>query len=258
MTFGDKLSKLRKEKNLTQEQLAEILGVSRQSVSKWESDTAYPETEKLISLANLFECSTDYLLKDNYEKQIGVSKSVAQRPANHQRIIGYILLTVSLIAAVLILLLAKDEESLLLTLIMSVTLLVCSFICLFVNQKAGYWCVWAGFAPIILLSPNVIGLNSLLRTNLLLLIFYAVMFFVAKRIFNVDVITSRKKSRLIILGWSLLVVLMIATHAPLLFFEISLSVLINPIFYLQIDLIFYIVIALLLTYTVCYMKNLKK
>ena len=258
MTFGDKLSKLRKEKNLTQEQLAEILGVSRQSVSKWESDTAYPETEKLISLANLFECSTDYLLKDNYEKQSEVSKSVAQRPANHQRIIGYILLTVSLIAAVLILLLAKDEESLLLTLIMSVTLLVCSFICLFVNQKAGYWCVWTGFAPIILLSPNVIGLNSLLRTNLLLLIFYAVMFFVAKRIFNVDVITSRKKSRLIILGWSLLVVLMSATHAPLLFFEISLSVLINPIFYLQIDLIFYIVIALLLTYTVCYMKNLKK
>ena len=46
MTFGDKLTKLRKQKNLTQEQLADMLGVSRQSVSKWESDTAYPETDK--------------------------------------------------------------------------------------------------------------------------------------------------------------------------------------------------------------------
>ena len=64
MTFGEKLSKLRKESNYTQEQLADILEVSRQSVSKWESDIAYPETEKLIRLAKLFDCSVDYLLKD--------------------------------------------------------------------------------------------------------------------------------------------------------------------------------------------------
>ena len=57
MTLGEKLSKLRKEYNYTQEQLADILGVSRQSISKWESDIAYPETEKLIELGKLFECS---------------------------------------------------------------------------------------------------------------------------------------------------------------------------------------------------------
>ncbi len=62
MTFGEKLSKLRKEHNYTQEQLAELLEVSRQSVSKWESDLAYPETEKLIRLGKLFGCSMDYLL----------------------------------------------------------------------------------------------------------------------------------------------------------------------------------------------------
>lgn len=65
MTFGEKLSKLRKEYNYTQEQLADILSVSRQSISKWESDIAYPETDKLIKLGKLFECSMDYLLKDN-------------------------------------------------------------------------------------------------------------------------------------------------------------------------------------------------
>ena len=48
MTFGEKLSKLRRDAGYTQEQLAELLGVSRQSVSKWESDIAYPETDKLV------------------------------------------------------------------------------------------------------------------------------------------------------------------------------------------------------------------
>ncbi|MEE0806240.1 MAG: helix-turn-helix domain-containing protein, partial [Acutalibacteraceae bacterium] len=64
MTFGDKLSALRREQNYTQEQLADLLGVSRQSVSKWESGAAYPETEKLIRLSTLFNCSLDYLLRD--------------------------------------------------------------------------------------------------------------------------------------------------------------------------------------------------
>ena len=64
MTLGDKLSKLRRENNYTQEQLAEILGVSRQAISKWESNTAYPETDKLIKLGELYGCSMDYLLKD--------------------------------------------------------------------------------------------------------------------------------------------------------------------------------------------------
>ena len=64
MTLGEKLAKLRREKNYTQEQLAELLGVSRQAVSKWESDSAYPETEKLIRLAKLYGCSLDELLLD--------------------------------------------------------------------------------------------------------------------------------------------------------------------------------------------------
>lgn len=62
MTFGDKLAKLRREQNYTQEQFADILGVSRQSVSKWESDSAYPETDKLVKICELFNCSSDYLL----------------------------------------------------------------------------------------------------------------------------------------------------------------------------------------------------
>ena len=72
MTLGEKLSKLRKEYNYTQEQLADILGVSRQSISKWESDIAYPETDKLIKMGKLFECSMDYLLNEDITEKQGI------------------------------------------------------------------------------------------------------------------------------------------------------------------------------------------
>lgn len=76
MTLGDKLAKLRKENNYTQEQLADILEVSRQAISKWENNTTYPETEKLIKLGELYKCSMDYLLKDSVEDyQEAVNKS---------------------------------------------------------------------------------------------------------------------------------------------------------------------------------------
>lgn len=80
MTLGEKLAKLRKGKNITQEQLADYLGVSRQSISKWESDIAYPETEKLVRISELFECSLDYLLKESItEKEDKTEVSDAQK-----------------------------------------------------------------------------------------------------------------------------------------------------------------------------------
>lgn len=73
MTTGEKLQNLRKENNYTQEELADILGVSRQSVSKWESDVAFPETDKLITLAKLYHCTVDYLLNsDNGNRETSI------------------------------------------------------------------------------------------------------------------------------------------------------------------------------------------
>ena len=65
MKFGDKLIALRKKKGLSQEELAEKLGVSRQSVSKWESNNTYPETDKIVQICNIFECTMDDLINDN-------------------------------------------------------------------------------------------------------------------------------------------------------------------------------------------------
>lgn len=64
MKFGDKLIELRKKNGYSQEELAEKLGVSRQSVSKWESNNTYPETDKIVQIANLFDCSMDDLIND--------------------------------------------------------------------------------------------------------------------------------------------------------------------------------------------------
>lgn len=63
MSLGENLQFLRKKENITQEQLAEQLSVSRQSVSKWESDSAYPEMDKLLQLCSLFHCSMDDLVQ---------------------------------------------------------------------------------------------------------------------------------------------------------------------------------------------------
>lgn len=63
MTFGERLYELRKEKNISQEELAELLDVSRQSISKWENDKAYPEMTRLLFMSNYFGVSLDYLMR---------------------------------------------------------------------------------------------------------------------------------------------------------------------------------------------------
>lgn len=74
MNLSENLKKIRKDNNLSQEQLAEQLGVSRQSVSKWESGQAYPEMDKMLQLCQLFNLNIDELLNQdlkevNNEKQ---------------------------------------------------------------------------------------------------------------------------------------------------------------------------------------------
>lgn len=68
MTLGEKIYKLRTERGLSQETFGDKLGVSRQSVSKWETEQSIPELEKIIALSEFFGVSTDYLLKDTLEE----------------------------------------------------------------------------------------------------------------------------------------------------------------------------------------------
>ena len=63
MSFRDNLQHLRATRNMTQEQLAMLLGVSRQSVTKWEAEKSYPEMDKLLKLCQIFECTLDDLVQ---------------------------------------------------------------------------------------------------------------------------------------------------------------------------------------------------
>ena len=69
MTLSEKIMNLRKKNGWSQEELAERLDISRQSVSKWESGESVPTLEKLIRISEIFEVSTDYLLKDNFKEE---------------------------------------------------------------------------------------------------------------------------------------------------------------------------------------------
>ena len=85
MNFSEKLFTLRKAKNLTQEQLAEKLNVSRQSISKWESGQATPELEKIVALSAVFDVKTDYLLKSSEIDDLSVKTEMLEK--QQQRIL---------------------------------------------------------------------------------------------------------------------------------------------------------------------------
>lgn len=77
MSFGQIIKKLRREADMTQERLAELLSVSAQAVSRWENDSAMPDVSLLAPLANLFHVTTDYLLGvdiSKREKSSGISE----------------------------------------------------------------------------------------------------------------------------------------------------------------------------------------
>ena len=69
MNFGDKIQLQRKKKGMTQEELGEELNVSRQTITKWESNQSFPEIKKIIKLSYFFDVTIDYLLKDEIEDE---------------------------------------------------------------------------------------------------------------------------------------------------------------------------------------------
>ncbi len=75
MNISEKIISLRKSRGWSQEELAERLSISRQSVSKWESGSAIPDVDKIIMLSEIFEVSTDYLLKDTEKENINESST---------------------------------------------------------------------------------------------------------------------------------------------------------------------------------------
>ena len=80
MKLADRILELRKQKGISQEALADQLGVSRQAISKWESEQSTPELEKIVLMSDFFEVSTDYLLKGI--EPVSKEKETSKRAGN--------------------------------------------------------------------------------------------------------------------------------------------------------------------------------
>ncbi len=78
MEFNNKLYHLRKQKGLSQEELANCLNVSRQTISKWEVGDSTPDMEKLIAISDLFEISLDELVMDKVPTHIGETSTKSE------------------------------------------------------------------------------------------------------------------------------------------------------------------------------------
>lgn len=85
MTTGERIYEARKRAGMTQEELADKLDVTRQAVSKWESDTAFPETDKIVELCKLFDLSADELLLGAEKKKTEEPSQTESAPESEQR-----------------------------------------------------------------------------------------------------------------------------------------------------------------------------
>lgn len=252
MDLGKNIYEFRISKNLSQGDLAELLDVSRQSVSKWETETAIPDLDKLMKMCDVFDVTLDELTgripcaKDEVGKVTISERTSAFTTA---KIVGYILLATTLFASILLFVLAKDIEDFYIPLPILFSVFVCSMICLCVKNNIGYWCTWAILAPFCLLSVHVVGFPILSMIGCTQIIVYIVMTIVAVKLFkNYTVHTGKRKSVFLILGF----LLGISAHVAALIFI--------PFTWIGMCIVNYITygfLALLLTYSVCYVKSLK-
>ena len=152
MTLGQNIARLRAQKNLSQGDLADALEVSRQSVSKWETDASIPELDKLLRLAELFGVTLDELVKGesaqpeaargevpDKESAGAYTAAAPQARRETRQIVGTILLCFGALIAILIMLFAGTLAGF----ILALPLFVCGTICLTIRHRTGLWCAWA-------------------------------------------------------------------------------------------------------------------
>lgn len=93
MNIGRNIQFLRKQKKITQEQLAEEMSVSRQTVSKWETDEITPELNKLILLCDLFSCKLDALIRENLTDHNEIYSAITVKTIKGFRMARYVMIT---------------------------------------------------------------------------------------------------------------------------------------------------------------------
>lgn len=144
MSLGETIYRLRTEKSLSQGDLAEKLGISRQSISKWENNIAIPDLAKIIKLSEIFEVSLDELVKGEESSQkmetvIEVSQEKTKEIGFPPRkIAGTILLCMSFFVVMFFLIAGGGLASF----IFALPFLSCGILCFTLKKNVGLWCAW--------------------------------------------------------------------------------------------------------------------
>lgn len=165
MTLGTRIHTLRTQKGLSQGDLAERLGVSRQSVSKWETDASVPELEKLLALSDLFDLSLDELVRGDAPTPAApdpspVSTSAPTTATQRGGISGRMLAgTVFLCFFGLLVVLGLALNSFFSVLILSLPLLLCALVCFTVRRHTALWCTWTAAGSVLLYLYYATGIS---------------------------------------------------------------------------------------------------
>lgn len=93
MSLGKNIQYLRKQKKITQEQLAEMMSVSRQTISRWEADEIVPELNKLVALSDMFSCKLDALIKEDMAACDEIYSDITIRHVDGFRMARYVMVT---------------------------------------------------------------------------------------------------------------------------------------------------------------------
>lgn len=143
MSLGQTICRLRSQKGYSQSELADKLGVSRQSVSKWETDASAPDLENLVKLHELFGVTMDQLILGDASQQTTAPAApvapAGSAPVPVQAIAG----TLLAVAGVLLLALSALQGKLAVGLILAVPFVVLALICFLVKRHCVLWCGWA-------------------------------------------------------------------------------------------------------------------
>ena len=145
MDLGSSISRLRAAHQMSQGDLAEALGVSRQSVSKWETNASVPDLDKLVKMSRLFGVTLDELVTGAPAAQPEpVPASAVPSPWSVQRIAAIILLCMACLVWLLLTALGGFLEGL----ILAVPFLICAVICFTAKRRAGLWCGWTVYLTV--------------------------------------------------------------------------------------------------------------
>lgn len=189
MSLGENIFRLRSERNMSQGDLADVLGVSRQSVSKWENGNAIPDLDKQIKMSELFDISLDSLVKESpSEPSIPVQNipEDSQAKSSTQKTAGIILLCFGILLFLMIFW-ATSFSAIVRCLLFSVPLILCGAICLRKKQHAWLLCLLVIYGylwlPMGVFSPNYINYNGA-RTLQLLHLFWGLWLLYGGRIWK--------------------------------------------------------------------------